>query len=253
VHHEDDAGPAYFVLGDFTQGETWMEWCGWFCARSALDVTTNPVEITGRHDVDCMVFFAAPEQPNLNTLHAEVQEYGPKIAQELIHLVQRAGTPVVTVLYPYIRGQEQPPKFAAFAGGRGVRVKGAFGVDYHFLSYKRAEAHRDEFACNGPVASVQDRPRRLMLSLPEGGHVSYGRTSLSADGAASAEIDGDRCEVRLHTDGLAREINLIVPGVQARNWEEDSQHVVEVTGEHSMRISLPQGWSQLRLRAPQPD
>jgi hypothetical protein len=168
----------------------------------------------------------------------------------LIHLAQRAGSPVVTAVYPYIRVREHAPQFVSFADGRGVQIKGTFGVDYHVLSDTPTKAHEDPFHCDAPVASVQDRTQRLILSLPEGGQVSYGQRSLSADGPVCVAIDREHPEVRLYTDGLAREIDLTIPGVCARDWEEDSQHVLEVTGPHSVRILLPQGWSELRLRAP---
>lgn len=110
---KDDAPtePSYFMLGDSTSGETWMEWCLWVVSDGPLDISTNPVKVKGKYDVDMDVYFSLPEAPELHTLHAEQKGLGPKISQELIHFAQRAGAPVLTVLYPYVRGREKPPTY----------------------------------------------------------------------------------------------------------------------------------------------
>ena len=250
VRDRDPAGPAYFVFGDTTQGETWMEWCMWFCAAGPLDVGKNPVEIIGRHDVDARLFFAAPAKRTMNTLHAEQDGLGPKISQELVHFAQRAGTPVVSVLYPFVRGEEAPPTFAAFADGHGVNVKGRFGSDLNIVSRRPLTVNEAGLAFKGTVASIQDRPDRLTISLPEGGSAAFGDYEVTTDGATSLDISKRKKEVLIRTDGASRQIRLKTP-VAPDEWEETSQNAARPDGEGRLLISLPQGWSELRLNAPE--
>jgi len=248
VKENDPARPSYFVLADTTHGKTWMEWCLWVCAAAPLNVSTNPIKVTGQHDVDMDVFFAAPRRRRLHTLHAEQDGLGPKISQELIHLAQRAGTPVVTVLYPYVRGREQPPRFASIAGGRGVLLRGAFGLDINIVSRQELEVKEAGLSFKGRVGSVQDRPDRLTLSVPEGGSLSFKGQAVQADGAVSVDFAKGRNEIVVRTDGLARRIRLRTP-LPPEEWEETSQNAVRVE-DGALVISLPQGWKELRLRAP---
>jgi hypothetical protein len=241
-------GPAYFVFGDTTEGTTWMEWCMWFCAAQPLDVSKNPVEVTGQYDVDARLFFGMPKLPKLNTLHAQQQGLGPKISQELVHFSQRAGAPVVSLLYPFVRNEETPPTFSSFANGSGVRVQGAFGQDFNVASRQEQEVKETGLTFKGTVVSVQDRPGRLTLSLPEGGSVSFGDYSVQADGAASVDILKGRNEMIVQTDGLARRLRLKTP-VAPEDWEGSSQNAARAE-DGQLAISLPAGWPKLRLLAP---
>ena len=249
VRADEPNGPAYFVFGDTTAGETWIEWCMWFCAAGPLDVSKNPVEITGQYDVDARLFFASPAQPKLSTLHAEQDGLGPKISQELVHFAQRAGSPIVSVLYPFVRGPEQPATITSFADGQGVSVRGSLWKDWHIVSRRRLEVKEAGLEFQGTVGSVQDRPGRLTLALPEGGSLSFGDYAIEADGAASADIIKGRNEILVRTDGAARQILLKSP-VPPEDWQGSSQNATRPKG-GSLLISLPVGWHELRLLAPE--
>ena len=248
VRDDDPSGPAYFVFGDTTKGETWIEWCMWFCASKAPDLSKNPIEITGQYDVDARLFLAMPKAPKLSTLHAEQDGLGPKISQELVHFAQRAGTPIVSVLYPFVRGEESPPTFTSIADGNGISVQGAFGQDLHVVSRRELEVKDAGLQFKGRVVSVQDRPKRLTLSLPEGGELIFGAYQMIADGAVSVDALKDRNEMVVHTDGTARTIRMKTP-IDPEDWEGSSQNA-DRAEDGELIISLPVGWKELRLRAP---
>lgn len=250
VRHNDPKEPSYFVIADTTAGKTWMEWCAWFDAAGPLDVAKNPVPVVGRYDVDASVFFASPAVKR-STMALKRGGIGGPLTQQLLHLAQPAGAaPVVVALYPYVRGEEQPPQFTALGKGHGMKVAGKFGADWNIVSRRKTEVKDGVVAINAAVASVQDRAKRLTIALPEGGSASHGDYALTADGAASVDIAKGGARIVIRTDGRARQLRLRTP-TPPDDWEETSQNAVRTDGK-DLLVALPQGWTELRLTAPPP-
>ena len=108
-------------------------------------------------------------------------------ASEMVPLTQRGltmtvnkGRPLFCVLYPRLR-IEKDARFTSLAGGRGVKVKSAAGVDYAFLAPEVFEFREGKVSFQGKAGVIQVRPKGVTLTLNSGGEIGYDGNRLTSD------------------------------------------------------------------------
>lgn len=202
----DPLGPNYFLFRDSTSGEGTADWRLWINttkeeAAQATRVQTEGalVRTVGEHDVDLDVWFAPPAAGRLGELKVEnltvATVFGflgggwsgwdeGKLTQTGLQLTQLRGEPLVTLLYPRLRG-EKPPVITALAEGRGVKVEHDRGADYAFLALDAGEYAEGEVRFRGTAGAIQVRGGQVTLTLSAPGEIAYGKARLVSEGPAT--------------------------------------------------------------------
>jgi len=147
----------------------------------------------GQFGVDVEYFIATPTDTPRYTLRYGVRQsaYGVIGAaphyQDLLYLELPSDGSYFVALLPRMQ-QDRAPEFSTLGQGRIIRIAGAFGTDYCFLSEKPAEAAAEGLAMSGTAGCVQDRGEGLRLNLAAPGSVRYRDYGLSAAIAASLSV-----------------------------------------------------------------
>jgi hypothetical protein len=143
----------------------------------------------------------APTATNTYTLrwdtgYTYTPVYNFKEYKDLLHLQMPGDGAYFVAFFP--RKRETPaPIFATLGNGTIIKISGAFGTDYGFLSLMPKGAVGEGAVFNGIAGSVQDRADGLMLCLGAKGEVNYQGYGLTADGAASLRVKADRLIVEV--------------------------------------------------------
>lgn len=145
----------------------------------------------GQFGVDTEIFVAAPERMPRETLRwGRSYNYTPlngcEEYMDLLHLQRTDDGAYVVALYPRSRN-EPVPDFASLADGHVVRVSGAFGSDYGFLSEDVVDARADDLRFKGTAAAASIRRSGIRISLAARGGVQF-RFQHRADAAADYEL-----------------------------------------------------------------
>lgn len=210
----DPNGPTYLVLRDSTKGGQPTQWQFWSLTQlldtpaivAAAGPTAKPAAdmlnarqlaqgdrytALGQFGVDMEYFIANPADTPRNTLryggpdNNRVPEYA-----DLLHLQLPGDGAYYVALVPRKTGAPAPT-FAKLDGGRIIKVSGAFGADYAFLSEDAAEASGENVGFKGTAGAIQVRPEGATLTLGADGIVFYQKFRLVAQQAASLRIAGN--------------------------------------------------------------
>ena len=161
----------------------------------------NRYTAVGPYGVDVEFYIAAPSATPRHTLRwGTSYPYSPsfmyKEYQDMLHLQRMDDGVYYIVVFPR-KTAEPVPTFQTLADGGIIKVGGAFGTDYVFLSSSKVQAKDKGIRFDGTAASVQDRPTGLVLSLGAGGEVAYGDHALRCDTAVSWRVQGQGATVAL--------------------------------------------------------
>lgn len=275
----DPAGVGYLVLRDTVSGGQATMWQMWtvsdklgtpeqMAERAAFLADKpgmNPVDAyplpqsdrytaAGLYGVDVEYYIAAPRDTPRHTLHLG-QEYNYSPSQgyqeymDLLHLQMTGDGAYFVVLYPRKAGEEVPA-FATLGEGRIIRVSGAFGKDYCFVSGQDAEAEAEGAYFLGTAGSIQDRQVGLVLTLGAPGRVRYGEWDMTAECPASLEVTGEGALVRVPAGeayGGVRTVEL----ASANQWElapgSTGVTLVPPMPGYSWRLQIERGVTTARL------
>ena len=220
VKDRDPLGPTYYVLRDSTTGAGTANWWLWVNTRkddpkqttpnlsvvkpadgnaspqkvNAIQVAGDVVHAIGEHDVDLDIWFAPAKPARLKGLEikdwtvATVTGYlgggwsswtEGKTTQQGLHLVQSRGETLVSVLYPKLH-TDASPQFTSLAAGKVIKVAGAGGEDYVFLSLEPFEYHDGPISFSGTAGAIQHRGAQVTLSLNAAGEIGFGKAHLAS-------------------------------------------------------------------------
>ena len=177
----------------------------------------NRYTAVGPFGVDLEYYIASPVDTPRHTLRwgiaytqyntlARYPDY-----QDLLHLQLPGDGVYFVALFPR-RAADPVPTFATLGDGHVIKVNGAFGTDYVFLSARPTEAAGEQVAFSGTAATVQDRGGHPLLSLGAAGSVRYGEYSLQAEHPASVRALADALVVELPAAHAAGEVVVVAPG-----------------------------------------
>jgi len=159
----------------------------------------------GQFDVDVEYYIASPADGKNTPRHTlrwgEVMwTWAEKLKapeyQDLLHLQMPGDGAYFVAFFPRKRNMPAPT-FSTLGDGTIIKVSGAFGVDYGFLSALDATASGEGANFRGTAASVQDRRTGLVLSLGAKGKVSYKQHGLAADFPAALRVGKTQLRIEL--------------------------------------------------------
>jgi len=240
------AGANYLVLRDTVGGGQPTMWQFWtisekigtprqvrdlqgFLADKPGNKMVEPRELKGNRftaigqfGVDVEYYIASPaDTPRYTLRWGTTYHYSPiggfTEYQDMLHLQMGGDGAYFVALFPR-RRSEPVPQFESLGGGKVIKVTGEFGTDYCFLSGTRSECSAGDASFEGTVASVQDRPGGLVLSLGSEGRVSYRDYALESDQAVSLHVGPDVLCVRSQDDFPGALVRFTAPG----DWTVDT-------------------------------
>ncbi|MHB9131608.1 MAG: hypothetical protein ACYDBB_11040 [Armatimonadota bacterium] len=178
--------------------------------RAAVPLTGNRFTAIGQFGLDLDYYVASPTDTPRHTLRYNSVSpvsgvvRGFPLEQDLLHLQLPGDGCYFVTLVPRDHAAASPA-FATLGDGTVIKVTGAFGTDYHFLTSTEREATADKATFHGTAASVQDRPTGLVLALAAPGAIRYGTYGITAPLAASLQVSADTLSIQLpatHTDSV---------------------------------------------------
>ncbi len=264
VKDADPAGPAYLVLRDTTAGGQPTAWQFWTLsdklgtpdqARDAAFLADKPgpahqparelppgnrYTAVGQFGMDVEYFIASPADTPRHTLRWGGTWAGNRVPeyQDLLHLQMPGDGAYVVVLFPRPR-DEAPPSFASFGDGRLIKVSGAYGTDYCFLSSAESAIEAEGVSVRATAATVQERPDGVVLSLPAGGTVRHGAYGLASPVAASMQVTEEAVSVTLPRDTAGGRLTVFAPA--GRRLLDAPTGVAAETGENRYDLTIPAG------------
>lgn len=194
VKDPDPLGPNYFVINDSLRSPMPATWRMWFVCTK---VETNPhgATVIGKEDVDTDIFFARPDPVTLKTEEKTRATHGFNkdikygkwdwTQTGLIAPIED-GLGFTAVVYPRLK-TEAPPKFTSLDGGRVVKIESAAGTDHVFLGAKPFEYHEGGITFRGTSGSIQQRGKKVILTLGAAGQISGLGQKLASDKPAFGE------------------------------------------------------------------
>ncbi|MHB9134072.1 MAG: hypothetical protein ACYDBB_23630 [Armatimonadota bacterium] len=130
---------------------------------------------------------------------------------DLLHLQLPGDGSYFVAMFPH--GQaEKAPEFTTLGNGTVIRLTGAFGTDYCFLTRDKATAKAGDAAFTGTAGTVQDRTTGLTLVLSAPGTVEYREFGLSSANPATLRIAPYALTLTLAENAPAADITLKAPG-----------------------------------------
>lgn len=259
-------GPHYLVLRDTTRGGQPTQWQFWSLSEKigTPAQTKDPAFLAakpgkailpagllppgdrytalGQFGVDLEYFIAAPADTPRNTLRygglaqQNVAEY-----EDLLHLQLPGDGAYYVALVPHLHNQPAPD-FAALDGGKIIKVSGAFGTDYAFLTSEPSRAGTEMVTFSGTAASVQQRANTLVLTLGDAGEIHCREYGLFAAQATSLRVDGNTLTLTLA--GPTGAIRIYAPAGFALN---NQPGVSMKTQEGTYTITVPADISVVTL------
>ena len=236
---DDPAGANYLLLRDTVTGGQPTMWQMWtvsdkvgtpeeaqdvaaFLKDKPGDAIVPPRELrgnrftaVGQFDVDVEYYIATPSDTPLYTLRWGTKYNNSPIQgfseyHDLLHLQRPDDGAYFVAFFPRKRSSEVPA-FSTLGGGTIIKVSGAFGTDYGFLSALPGEGESEGVSFKGTAGSVQDRGNGLALSLGAPGEVRYQGYGLRGD-AASLRVGKERLTVELPAAHARTALTLLAPG-----------------------------------------
>lgn len=269
VKGAEAAEPTYLLFRDTVSGGQPTAWQFWtlsekigtpeevrdlqaFLADKPGDKLVDAREIhgdrftaVGQQGVDVEYYIAAPTDTPRQTLRwGQAYYHYYTEYQDLLHL-QRTGDGAYFVAYYPRRREEAVPTFATLGEGKVIKVSGAWGTDYGYLSDVEATAEAEEASFEGTVASVQDRGNGLVLSLGGAGTVRYGDKLVACEQPVSVRVLPDLALVDLAADHPGTQVRLRLPGAWQLYRPEAGVKLQRADGDSL--LSVPAGASQVRL------
>lgn len=191
----DLLGPNYFVVCDSFEQPQPATWRLWLTAADVKLAKPASAAVSGKDDVDTDIFFSLPGDLVLRTeaktltsgagLQPGRRSTGPTSTTQIGLIAELAKAQAITLaVYPRLKTQPAPV-FTAVAGGRGLKVQHAAGVDYVFVSPEPLTFRDGEVVFEGTVGAAMLRKGRTVLSLGAAGTLSGCGHELVSEKAAS--------------------------------------------------------------------
>ena len=206
----DPAGPAYIVVRDTTRGGQPTAWQFWTLSEKigtpeqTQDLSAfladkpgpkllparelpagNRYTAVGQFGVDVEYFIASPAATPRHTLRYGGRDNNAVLEyQDLLHLQLPGDGAYYVAIFPHPR-TETAPAFTTLADGKIIKVTGAFGTDYAFLSLEPGECKDGPASFSGTAGAIQLRGKQVTLTLSAGGEISYGKAKLTSPTAIS--------------------------------------------------------------------
>jgi hypothetical protein len=201
LRDRDPAGPNTLFVRDGVSGGQPTMWQMWFLSETigtpaqartparllaaapgkrsapARPLAGDRFTVLGQFGIDTEVFVASPGDTPRHTLRwGRSYDYSPLAGCEeymdLLHLQRADDGAYVVALHPRQR-HEPVPEFTSLADGHVVRVSGAHGSDYGFLSDDVVDARADDLRFKGTAATVSIRRSAMRISLAAKGGVQF--------------------------------------------------------------------------------
>ena len=196
----------------------------------------------GQFDVDTEYYVSLPEDTPRQTVRWGVRE---DEFQDLLHLQRTDDGDYFVALFPR-RRHEAAPQYTSLAAKQVIKVSGAFGTDYCFVSPRRATASGEGVHFTGMAGTVQDRADGLVLALASRGAVSYKGHKLVANDAASMTVEDDKVVLATARKGSTKIVTTVsLPGGKSIRSSGGVRPVRMDDG--SYRIVIPQGVHEVTL------
>lgn len=267
-------GPTYLVLRDTVRGNTPTQWHFWTLSeklgtpgeaadrdvflRDKPGAKVAPLRelrgdrftAAGQFDQDVEYYIASPTGTPRYTLRygyttgsygnaGNAAEY-----QDLLQLQLPGDGAYFVALVPRARGAAAPA-FTTLGGGTVIRIAGAFGTDYAFLSVNASRVKADDAAFAGNAGSVQDRANGLTLTLAAAGSVSYKDYSVAAPFALTMRVAPYALSVSAPVGTPGGVVTLDAAGVWA--LAEPQEGVSLAQAHRGYQLTLPTGATEVRL------
>ena len=275
VKDPDPAGAAWLLMRDTTQGGQPTAWQFWTLSEKigASTQTVNSAAFLadrpgwtnqparelpmgerytalGQFGVDVEYLVASPSDTPRHTLRygdpltwpwKSVHEY-----QDLLHLQLPGDGIYYVAAFPRQRA-EAAPAIRSLAGGKIVKISGAFGTDYAFLATTVSVAEAEGVRVNGTAGSVQLRDGFSVLALGAPGEVRYQDYALSIpDGSASLRIAPTVLTIALSAPYAGGPLAFTAPG----SWAVDPISpgvTLDKTDKMNYALRIPSGTKEVRL------
>ncbi len=265
---DDPAGANYLVFRDTTAGGQPTEWQ----FRSLSEKIGTPAQMAdpafladkpgpnpvaarelpagarytavGQFEVDLEYFIAAPADTPRATLRYGGARLNVPEYQDLLNLRLPGDGHYFVAIFPRARA-EQAPTFATLADGKVIKVTGAFGTDYAFLTDQPGNAAAEGASFQGTAGAVQSRPTGLSLTLCAAGEVRYQQYGLAAPFATGLRIAPDALVISVPPGTPAGQLTLTAPA----GWKLDhSAAGVKLDMVHgAYRLTVPVGGTSIKL------
>jgi hypothetical protein len=264
VKDADPAGPAWIALRDTTKGGEPTAWQFWTLSEKvgtpeqAKDAAAfladkpgpklmparelpagNRYTALGQCDMDVEYFIANPTNTPRNTLryggfdNSRIPQW-----QDLLMLQQPGDGYYYLAIFPRPRG-EAAPVFTNLAEGKVIKVAGAFGADYAFLSTEETTAEAEGVKFRGTAGSVQQRAAATTLSLGASGEVHWTKFGLASPVGAALSVASDRMTLSFPSANAGGVVTLMAPA----GWKvkEKSSGVKTDDKDGKWEIKVPAG------------
>jgi len=120
---------------------------------------------------------------------------GKKVFEErqiCVRLAQPAGAGYLVLLYPRKHDGEAIPTYAAWANGHGAKVMLPTETHYLLLAAEPVSVTEGNISVQADTAVIRTAKNRTVLTLIHGGHLRAEGSELTAAGAASLEVEGNK-------------------------------------------------------------
>jgi hypothetical protein len=260
------SGPHWLLLRDTTEGGQPTEWQFWAFTQKigtpeqvrdpkfladAPGENSQPAHALppgnrytgiGQFGVDVEYFVAAPVQSPRHTLRYGAKTFHATEFQDLLHLQLPGDGVYYVAIFPHPHAQEAPT-FTTLDGGKIIKISGAFGTDYGFLTTESSTATGDEARFNGTSGGVQIRSQFIQLALGAAGEVRHGEYSVAAKNNASLRVDKEGLTITVTPTPHAQEVRVSAPG----KWATKGATIQESKAD-GITLSIPAGITMVRLK-----
>ncbi|HEY3341491.1 MAG TPA: hypothetical protein VGK81_05715, partial [Anaerolineae bacterium] len=188
---DEPTAPLYYLFRDSVENEQPTEWTMWTLSEGLFTPSEAPIAKSGeniqqtrllpvgdrytargQYGIDIDYYIAAPADSPRYTMrwgYRVGQTYnavpeGLCEYQDLLYL-RLPGRGYYFVAYCPRKATTPAPIFATLGGGSVIKVTGAWGTDYGFLSMTETKAEGEGALFIGTAASIQNRQDGLVLSL----------------------------------------------------------------------------------------
>jgi hypothetical protein len=263
---DDPAGANYLVFRDTTAGGQPTEWQFRSLsekigtpeqARDAAFLADKPgptavaarelpggarYTALGQFDVDLEYFIASPADTPRYTMRyggsRQCAQY-----EDLLNLRLPGDGSYFVAVFP--RGRtEEAPTFSSLGEGKVIKVSGALGTDYTFLTNVPGQATAENASFQGTAGTVQARGSGLSLTLAAPGEVRYREYGLAAPFAVSLRVTQNALTLDLPADNPGGQVTLTAP----TGWKAVRAAGVTVqTRPGTYRVTVPAGAGTVRL------
>ena len=199
----------------------------------------------GQFGVDLDYFVASPsDTPRYTTRYGGSRDGVPEF-EDLFQLQLPGDGSYFVAVFPR-KAADVSPVFSTLAGGKVIKVTGAFGTDYGFLSHDVVDAPAGDAMFHGTAGAVQDRTSGLVLSLAAPGTVSYHGYAVSAAAPISLRAATKTLTLTLPSDSAGGEFTVTAPG----KWSlPDGQHGVKLAkGKGGYVVTIADGTQIVELQ-----